>query len=798
MDIDANPTPLVSIVLFCRNSAPSIRCAVASVLNNGYSNIEFVVQDGLSTDGTVEILRAYGDRIKLVSEADDGPSDAFRRALERCTGEIIGCCLSDEELLPGAIAQAVQYLASHPECGAVIGNAIIADGSGTNPDRIAGTEFDLLDYLFGRDTPYFCACFFARRALQDLGFFTGPVVFEAFEFEIWCQFATEHRVGYLPCTLAKYATRDEQLSNTPRAITRHVDARMAVIHRLFSNEGFFGENPRLRDRVILAQYRMFYAHAVSYGLNELIVLLGSRIGEVSASGGDAAFARSWIADQQARGIWLRFGNMFPPELKRWILSKGLHRLIRAPFLAVTKLFQGRVRSQGATAEMAAETRTELAVRHELAMIYASRGQIEEGLEQWRRAEPLHDATINSFACQAAQRAPSLTAAQLEAMQTHWAKRHANHRPVAPSSIRGRSPADATLRVGYHCAWWDSATARHQLLNFVAHHNRRAVRAFCYSPIPVPHDIARHFAAVRVTGRLSDDDFVAQARSDQLDIFVETTGFSPDHRYAAMSQRCAPVQISYLNHHATTGVPNIDYVFGDALLADGDDRTCFTERIYPLPRCFFCFDLRGEPMPYAIEPPCKTKGFVTFGCFGSASKFTLPLIELWSAVLRAIPNSQLFLRSRDLSPADNRRFLLRLFARFGIEPERLRVMGGTDHATILQNYAEVDISLDTWPYCGGNTIAELFWQGVPVITLLGDRFSARYGASLVRAHGRPELVAESKDDYTRIAVELARAPDRLADERALMRESISRAGFNDSERFAREVEMAYLDMMSRLS
>jgi glycosyltransferase involved in cell wall biosynthesis len=798
MDISPSSTPLVSIILFCRNSAPTIRRALDSVLNSTYRNIEFIVQDGLSTDGTLDILRTYGDSINLVSEADDGSSDAFRRALVRCSGDIIGSCLSDEELLPDAIAAAVQYLERHPDHGAIIGNAIITDDKEKLSDRVVGAEFDLLDYLLGRDTPYFCACFFSRRALHEIGFFTDQILYEAFEFEIWCRLATEHRIGYLPRALAKYAAREEQLSNTPRAIMRHIEARIAVLHRLFACDGFFGDNRRLRDRFILAQYRMFYAHAISYGLSEITAWLEPRIAAFAASGGATEFARSWVAEQKARRVWLGFGNMFPPQLKSWILDNGFHRLIRAPFLFVAKLLQGTSASRGATDQAGAEMQAELATRHDLAMIYASRGQIEEALDQWRRAEPLNDATIDSLACQAAQRAPSLTAAQIEEMQKRWAERHAPHPIVALPALGGNVATDAPLRVAYHCAWWDSTTARHQLLNFIARHDRSKVQPFCYSPIPVPHDIAQHFDTVRITGRLSDEEFVRQARSDRLDVFVETTGFSPDHRYAAMARRCAPVQISYLNHHATTGVPNVDYVLADAFLAAGEDRSYFTERIYPLPGCFFCFDLRDERLPYATEPPCKAKGFVTFGCFGSASKFTLPLIALWSAVLQAVPAALLFLRSRELTPADSRRFLLRRFARFGITADRLRIMGGTDHATILQNYAEIDISLDTWPYCGGNTIVESFWQGVPVITLAGDRFSARYGASLVRAHGCPELVAESKDGYVRIAADLAHNPDRLADYRSRMRDLTSRSGFNDSVRFARDVEKAYLHMTNRLS
>jgi predicted O-linked N-acetylglucosamine transferase (SPINDLY family) len=138
-----------------------------------------------------------------------------------------------------------------------------------------------------------------------------------------------------------------------------------------------------------------------------------------------------------------------------------------------------------------------------------------------------------------------------------------------------------------------------------------------------------------------------------------------------------------------------------------------------------------------------------------------------------------------------------FERFGIPPERLRILGGTDRNGILKSYDEVDISLDTWPYSGGNSIAEPICQGVPVVTLKGDRFSGRYGASLVAAAGCPELVASSADEYVDIAVELARSPERLDHYRRNLRRMAKENGLSDARAFARKLEAAYIDMAGLL-
>src|SRR3569623_1272892 len=111
--------PLVSVFMFVRNGGKSLRRAVESVFAQTYPNIEFVVQDAVSTDGTLDLLRSYGDRIKIVSEPDSGPSEGLWRAMNRCTGEFVGSCLADEELLPNAVERAVRAFQPRPSTGAV-------------------------------------------------------------------------------------------------------------------------------------------------------------------------------------------------------------------------------------------------------------------------------------------------------------------------------------------------------------------------------------------------------------------------------------------------------------------------------------------------------------------------------------------------------------------------------------------------------------------------------------------------------------------------------------------------------
>jgi predicted O-linked N-acetylglucosamine transferase (SPINDLY family) len=343
---------------------------------------------------------------------------------------------------------------------------------------------------------------------------------------------------------------------------------------------------------------------------------------------------------------------------------------------------------------------------------------------------------------------------------------------------------------------ETSTIRAQMMGVIEAHSRAAVELYGYSNGPVYGDLQAVFDKFRDTAGLDDEAFVSAVREDEIDVFVEMTGFSAHHRFGAMAKRAAPVQISYLNHAGTCGIPQVDYIFADEIgIPTGSPlEQHYSETIYRIPGCFFVFDYERLGAPPIVDPPSRRTGSVTFGSFGSGGKINLQLIEWWAALLRRVPNSVFYIRNAQLSLPDNKVFMRERFARFGIGPERLRIEGGLPRDALLRCYDDVDISLDTWPYCGGNSVAEALWQGVPVVTLLGDRFAARYGASLVTASGLSDLIAETPEAYIDCAVRLAADADRLLQLRHDLRRLYKAQGLGDSARLTRAFETAYVEMM----
>lgn len=162
--------PLVSIVTPSFNQAQFIEATISSVLAQDYPRIEYIVADGGSTDGTLEILRRYGDRITWLSEPDRGQSHAINKGFSRARGEILAWLNSDDTYLPQAVSTAVKHLTAHPACAMVYGEGYCIDEAGRVTGRFPATRpFDLWQLVYVSDFILQQTVFFRREAVEAVG-----------------------------------------------------------------------------------------------------------------------------------------------------------------------------------------------------------------------------------------------------------------------------------------------------------------------------------------------------------------------------------------------------------------------------------------------------------------------------------------------------------------------------------------------------------------------------------------------------------------------------------------------------
>jgi glycosyltransferase involved in cell wall biosynthesis len=254
--------PLVSVIMFVLNGMPHVQRALRSVLEQSHDHLEFVIQDGGSTDGTVEYIKSLADpRIKLVSQKDNGPADAFAKAMARCQGDILASCLYDEELMPGALARAVEIFGEHPYLGAITGDAHISDIWGDVYAKFEGAPFNLLKYLSGEYCPYWCSSFFNTNALRFVGLFDDRWSKASLEFEVWIRLSMETDILYVPEIFSKYAHHAKQLSQAGGRVGEEIEARLEILRtKMFGPGKYFGENEYQRDVFCLLQLVNLHRH----------------------------------------------------------------------------------------------------------------------------------------------------------------------------------------------------------------------------------------------------------------------------------------------------------------------------------------------------------------------------------------------------------------------------------------------------------------------------------------------------------------------------------------------------------
>lgn len=162
----------VSVVTISLNQAPFLERALLSVLEQDYPEIEYVVVDGGSTDGSLEILDRYRDRLsRLIVEPDEGPADALNKGFSHCTGDVCAYVNADDALLPGAVREAVARFVADPRADVVYGHGLIVDGAGCPIRRFHSTPFGRRRYAYGSAVVMQQSTFLLRSAFEAVGGF---------------------------------------------------------------------------------------------------------------------------------------------------------------------------------------------------------------------------------------------------------------------------------------------------------------------------------------------------------------------------------------------------------------------------------------------------------------------------------------------------------------------------------------------------------------------------------------------------------------------------------------------------
>ena len=197
--------PGVAVVTPSYNTGPYVGAAIRSVLEQDHPHVDCVVLDGGSTDGTVDVLKSFGPRLRWVSERDRGQSDAINRGFAQTQGEILGWLNSDDTYAPGAIKTAVEYLWTNPDVAAVYGDAHFIDAEGKFIAKCVHVEpFNRHRLFHYSDFIVQPTAFVRRSAFEAVGGIDTSLHW-CMDYDLWLKMAQKGlKIAYLPQHLANY------------------------------------------------------------------------------------------------------------------------------------------------------------------------------------------------------------------------------------------------------------------------------------------------------------------------------------------------------------------------------------------------------------------------------------------------------------------------------------------------------------------------------------------------------------------------------------------------------------------
>ncbi len=181
--------PKISLVTPSFNQAPFLEITLQSVLNQKYPNLEYIVIDGGSTDGSVDIIRRYSNQLAYwVSEPDNGQTDALNKGFAKATGDILCWLCSDDLLEPWTFQEVIQFFQENPNARAVYGDTTWIDTKNQVIKKRKELPFNRFIFLYEHNFIPQPSTFWRRDLYQEVGNL-NPYFDVAMDADLWIRFS---------------------------------------------------------------------------------------------------------------------------------------------------------------------------------------------------------------------------------------------------------------------------------------------------------------------------------------------------------------------------------------------------------------------------------------------------------------------------------------------------------------------------------------------------------------------------------------------------------------------------------
>lgn len=245
--------PLVSIITPSYNSGKYIEECILSVLAQDYPNVEHIIQDGASKDKTLNILKKYSSgkykqKVRWVSEVDDGQTDALNKALVRCKGDYILILNADDALLSSACSWAVKQLNRYKKAAIVYGDEYVVDERGGILTLYKPAPFDFEKLLCFEIVPPAQASFIRRKFFENVGFYFDNALDSCVDFELLVRLGQKFPIIYRSGIVSRFRWHRRSKTLSPEKIGEFVKEKRRVVNGLFEKRTTSQRIKKLKKR----------------------------------------------------------------------------------------------------------------------------------------------------------------------------------------------------------------------------------------------------------------------------------------------------------------------------------------------------------------------------------------------------------------------------------------------------------------------------------------------------------------------------------------------------------------------
>ncbi len=327
-----------------------------------------------------------------------------------------------------------------------------------------------------------------------------------------------------------------------------------------------------------------------------------------------------------------------------------------------------------------------------------------------------------------------------------------------------------------------------------HHDRNKFEIYAFDYGNFYNDsthkrVKEYFDKFYYIDKLSDEEVIKIIKESKIDIVVHRNGYSQNSRNSLFAKKMAPLQISFLGYPGTMGVKFIDYIIGDKTVIPERNLNFFSEKIIYMPDTYYpTFNNRSVSKKNYLKSDfgLDEDSFV-FGCFNNSYKISSTEFRIWMELLDKVENSNLVLLINDELTKNN---LIKEIIKHKQDPNKVKFLKFLSPEEHLARHKLIDLYLDTFNYNGHTSSIDALYTGVPVLTKIGNSFTSRVCASILKSIKMVSLIANNEKEYLDFALEIAKNKTTFNKIKLDLKNNFKTTALFDTEKYVKNLEKGF--------